>query len=88
MSYLEGLFVILDIVTINVVVGANGLSKLGSNYHTRPLRGRATSKHHDSTTGVLEGRLQQPNSNAKGHAGTPKASPITRNGPRVFLQLL
>jgi hypothetical protein len=54
-SHLQCLLVVLNIISVDVVVGSNGLPQLGSHNHARSFGCRATSEEHDATPSVLEG---------------------------------
>jgi hypothetical protein len=58
LAHLERLLEVLDVVTVDVVVGSDGLAKFGPNNHARALGGGPTSEKHYSCTSVLEGRLK------------------------------
>lgn len=66
----------------------NGLPKLRPNDHPWSLGGRSASKQHNPTTSVLERGFEKTNSNAERYTTAPEVPPVTRNRPRVFLELL
>lgn len=104
MTYLGGTLKVLDAVTVNVVVRSDGLSKLGTNDHTRSISGRTTREKHYPGTSVGEGslssislafvastaktHLKQRDSHAQSHTCTPQRPLILIHGPRVPLELL
>lgn len=85
---LQCLLIVLDVVAVNIVVGANRFPKLGSNNHSRALGCRAAGEEHNPAASILERRLEKPDSNAEGNSGTAEVSSVASNGPRVLLQLL
>ena len=87
-TYLERLLVVLDVVSIYVVMGANWFSQLGPNHHPRSLGRWPAREEHDSSSGILERRLQEPNSNTQSDSAASQTAAITCNWPRVFLKLL
>lgn len=69
------------------MVRPNGLPKLGPNDHAWSLRRRTASKKHDPTASVLKRGLKEAHSNTQRYTAASKVPSITRNGPRIFLQL-
>lgn len=53
-KHLESFLEVLDVVPVNIVVGSNGLTKLGADDHARAFSGRASSEKHDSPASILK----------------------------------
>jgi hypothetical protein len=86
-AYLDSLLVVLDVIPVNVVVGTHWLLQLRSNDVTRAFRSGTAGENHDAPTSVLEGCLEQANSNTQSHTSASEGSLVIRNGPRISLQL-
>ena len=87
-TYLESLFVVLDIVTIDIVMRPNGLFKLRTNNHTWTFSGRTTSEEHDTATGILERSLQEADCHIQRDSCAAKRTPVVCDGPWIALELL
>jgi hypothetical protein len=83
---LEGFLVVLDVVSVDVVVGTDLLLELGAYNHARAFGGWTTSEKHDASARVLEASLQQPYRNRESDASTSYSTLIIRDGPRISLK--
>lgn len=88
MTYLESLFVVLDVVAINVVVRSDGFSELDGGDHARALGGRTAGKEHDAGACAREAGLEKAGGHAEGDAGASLGSLVVGDGPRVSLEAL
>ena len=86
--YLHCFLVVLDIVSLDVVMGTDWLSEFRSDYHSGTLGARTTGEEHDSASGSCEGCLQKPDSDTQGHARAPERTLVVGNWPRILLELL
>jgi hypothetical protein len=69
------------------VVGTNWLLQFRPNDVTRALCSGTAGENHDAPTGVLEGCLEQANSNTQSYTSASEGSLVVGNGPRITLQL-
>lgn len=86
LTYLQRFLVIFDIVAINIMVRADGLTQLWSNDHSRTFCSRAAGEQHDPSASILERRLHQSNGDAEGDASASEAAVVVCSGPRVSLK--
>ena len=86
--YLQSLFVIFNVVAIDVMMRANRLAQLWSHHHSVSFRCWPSSEEHDPSSGVLKGRLQQAHRHSKSDTCAPQGALIIRHGPGISLQLL
>lgn len=86
--YLDSFFVILDVISVNVVMGTNRLLKLGTDNVTGTLGSRTAGKQHNTSTGILEGSLKQAHRHTECNTCASESSLVIRNRPWVTLQLL
>lgn len=70
------------------MVRSNGFLQLRANNVSGAFSRGTTSEQHNTTTGVLEGRLEQAHRNAESNTGTSKRALVVRNGEWVTLELL
>lgn len=66
----------------------NRLLQLGRNDVAGALSSRTANEVHDSTTGILEGRLQQSNCDTQSDTCAAKGTLVVCHGPWITLQLL
>jgi hypothetical protein len=57
LTYLQSLFVILDVVTVDVMVRSNGFPQFRSDNHAGTLGTRTTSEEHNPTAHIHKLRL-------------------------------
>lgn len=70
------------------MVRSNGFLQFRANNVARAFSRSTTSEQHNTTTSILEGRLEQAHRNAESDTGTPKRTLVIRNGEWVTLELL
>jgi hypothetical protein len=87
-AYFQCLFIVLDIVSVDVMMRPYRLSQLGSNNHARTFGCRAASKQHYSAACILERCLKKTNGDTQCNASASQAPSIPEHRPRVFLHLL
>lgn len=85
-TYLERLFVVLDMITVNVMVRANGLSQLGAGDHTRTGRGGTAREQHDAGAGRREVALEHTRGDAEGNTSASLSTLVVGYRPRVSLE--
>jgi len=86
---LEGLLVVLDVVAVDVVVGADGLTQLRANHHSRSLGRWATGEEHDARSGATEAAsLEEASCNTQSNSRTPQRTLVVGHWPGVSLELL
>jgi hypothetical protein len=86
-AYLDSLLVVLDIIPVDIVMGAHWLLQFWSNDVTGAFRSGTAGENHNAPTSVLEGCLEQANSNTQSHTSASEGSLVIGNGPRITLQL-
>lgn len=86
-AYLDSLLIVLNIIPVDIVVGTHWLLQLRSNDVTGAFSSGTAGENHDATTSVLEGCLEQANSNTQSHTSASEGSLVIGNGPRITLQL-
>lgn len=87
-TYLQGFLIVLDVVAVNVVVRADGLPQLRTDYHAWTLSGGTAAEEHDPTAHVHERSFQQTDRDAKSNTSTPQCTLVVGDRPRVSLKLL
>lgn len=78
----------LDILLLNVVMGAEGLLKIGSDDHSRTFGSSTSDEEHNTSTVVLVSGLQKTDSNTHGNTCAALRTLIGGNGPGITLKLL
>lgn len=86
--YLDGLLVVLDVITVDVMVRSDRLLQLRSDNVARAFSSCTAREDHDTRAGILERGLKQPNGNTQGNASTPERTLVIGNGPGIALHLL
>lgn len=87
-TYLQGLLVVLDVVTVDIVVRADRLSELGTDDHAGTFGSGTTSEEHNAATSILERRLEQTHSDTKSDTSASQASLVASYRPGILLELL